>query len=102
MDLVDLARYFGALLLVLGMLGCAWLVTRKYGVPGIVQRQAIRRLSIAESLMIGPRYKLLLVKRDNFEHLVLIGPQSASVIEKGIPVQDRPAQVTILPAAMPS
>jgi flagellar protein FliO/FliZ len=85
MDLIDLARYFGALLLVLGLLGVAWLATKRYGVPGIIQRQTLRRLSVVETLMIGSRHKLLLLKRDGTEHLVLMGPQGANVIETGIP-----------------
>lgn len=84
MDLVDFARYIGALLLVLGLLGCAWLAARRYGLPGIVRAQSVRRLSIAETLMVGPRHKILLIKRDGTEHLVLMGPQGASVIETGI------------------
>jgi flagellar protein FliO/FliZ len=84
MDLVDFARYFGALVLVLGLLGFAWLAARRYGLPGIVQGQALRRLSIVETLMIGPRHKLVLLKRDGTEHLMLIGPQGAEVIETGI------------------
>jgi flagellar protein FliO/FliZ len=82
MDLIDFARYFGALVLVLGLLG--WLAARRYGLPGIVQGQALRRLSIVETLMIGPRHKMVLVKRDGTEHLMLIGPQGAEVIESGI------------------
>lgn len=84
MDLIDFARYFGALVLVLGLLGFAWLAARRYGLPGIVQGQSLRRLSIVETLMIGPRHKLVLLKRDGTEHLMLIGPQGAEVIETGI------------------
>jgi flagellar protein FliO/FliZ len=85
MDLVDFARYIGALVLVLGLLGFAWLAARRYGLPGIVQGQSLRRLSIVETLMIGPRHKLVLLKRDGTEHLMLMGPQGAEVIESGIP-----------------
>ena len=84
MDVIDLARYFGALILVLGLMGGAWLATKRYGVPGIIQRQNLRRLSVVESLMIGSRHKLMLVKRDGTEHLVLMGPQGATLIETGI------------------
>ena len=84
MGLVDLARYFGALLLVLGLIGCAWLATRRFGLPGIVSSQATRRLSVVETLMIGPRHKLLLLRRDSTEHLLLLSPQGASVVENGI------------------
>ena len=34
--------------------------------------------------MIGPRQRLFIVRRDNVEHLVLSGPEGASVIENGI------------------
>ena len=84
MELVDFARYVGALILVLGLLGCAWLAARRYGLPGIVQAQSVKRLSVAETLMVGPRHKILLLKRDGTEHLILMGPQGASVIESGI------------------
>jgi len=93
MDLIDVARYFGALILVMGLLGVAWLATKRYGVPGVIQRQNLRRLSIVESLMIGSRYKLLLLKRDGTEHLVLMGPQGASVLETGIAAAVVPATV---------
>lgn len=84
MDLIDFARYFGALALVLGLLGFAWLATRKYGLPGFVKGQMTRRLSVVETLMIGPRHKLLLLRRDGTEHLVLISPQGANVVEGSI------------------
>jgi flagellar protein FliO/FliZ len=99
MDLIDLARYFGALILVLGLMGAAWLVTKRYGVPGIIQRQNLRRLSIVESLMIGSRHKLMLVQRDGTEHLVLMGPQGATLIETGIPAPALAAQFSTEEAA---
>ena len=100
MDLIDIARYFGALILVMGLLGVAWLATKRYGVPGVIQRQSLRRLSVVETMMIGSRYKLLLLKRDGTEHLVLMGPQGASVIETGIetPMAPVAAEPTTLAA----
>jgi flagellar protein FliO/FliZ len=85
MDMIDIARYFSALILVLSLLGFAALAARKYGLPGITKGTAKKRLSIVETLMVGPRHKLFLFKRDGVEHLVLMGPQGASVIENGIP-----------------
>jgi flagellar protein FliO/FliZ len=84
MDIIDLGRYLGALLLVLGLLGAAALGTRRFGLPGIVKGAATRRLSLVETLMVGPRHKLFLLRRDGVEHLVLMGPQGASVVETGI------------------
>ena len=81
MEYVDIARYLGALLVVLALLGLAALAARRYGVPGVMKANAVRRLSVVESLMIGPRQKLLLVRKDNREHLLFIGPQGATLVE---------------------
>jgi flagellar protein FliO/FliZ len=88
MDVIDFARYFGALAFVLALVGFAALAARRYGaagLSGLVNKNAkARRLSIVESLMVGPRHKLYLFKRDGVEHLVLIGPQGTSVVESGV------------------
>jgi flagellar protein FliO/FliZ len=84
MDLIDFGRYLGALLLVLGLLGAAALGTRRFGLPGIVKGASTRRLALVETMMVGPRHKLFLLRRDGIEHLVLMGPQGASVVETGI------------------
>jgi flagellar protein FliO/FliZ len=85
MDVMDFARYLGALVLVLGLVGAAGLAARRFGLAGLVKPQATRRLAIVESLMIGPRQRLLIVRRDGVEHLVLSGPDGSSVLESGIP-----------------
>ncbi len=84
MDMIDIARYFSALILVLSLLGFAALAARKYGLPGITRGTVQKRLSVVETLMVGPRHKLFLFKRDGVEHLVLMGPRGANVIENGI------------------
>ena len=81
MDVLDFARYFAALLLVLGLIGAAGLATRKLGLPGIAKPAKMRRLQIVESLMLSPRQRLALIRRDGVEHLVLISQSGASVIE---------------------
>lgn len=87
MDVLDLGRYFASLLLVGGLLGVAWLAARRFGVPGVMQGTTQKRLSVVETLMIGPRHKLFLLRRDGVEHLLLIGPQGANVVENGIPAE---------------
>ncbi len=84
MEFIDLLRYFGALLLVLAMVGGAGLLARRFGVPGVTKPASDKRLAIVESLMVGPRQRLFIVRRDNVEHLVLSSPEGASVIESGI------------------
>jgi flagellar protein FliO/FliZ len=87
MDVLDLGRYFAALLLVGGLLGVAWLAAKRFGVAGIVKGTMQKRLSVVETLMIGPRHKLFLLRRDGVEHLLLVGPNGANVVESGIAAQ---------------
>jgi flagellar protein FliO/FliZ len=88
MEFIDVLRYFGALLLVLALVGGAGLVARRFGVPGITRAAADKRLAIVETLMIGPRQRLFIVRRDDVEHLVLSGPEGATVIESKIAARD--------------
>jgi len=85
MEFLDLFRYLGALLLVLALIGAAAIATRKFGVPGVARAFSDKRLHIVETLMVGPKQRLFIVRRDNVEHLVLSGPDGASVIESNIP-----------------
>ena len=87
MEYLDLLRYFGALLLVLAMVGGAGLLARRFGVPGVTKPTNIKRLAVVESLMVGPRQRLIIVRRDGVEHLVLSSPDGASIIESGIPAK---------------
>lgn len=78
----DIVRLVGALVFVLALIGlCAWLVRRfgptmRLGRPG--------RLGLVESIAIDSRRRLLLVRRDQTEHLLLIGGTRDLVIETGI------------------
>jgi flagellar protein FliO/FliZ len=85
MEFLDLIRYLGALLLVLALIGAAALAARKFGVPGVSKAFPDKRLHVVETLMLGPKQRLFIVRRDNVEHLVLSGPEGASVIESNIP-----------------
>ena len=87
MEFVDLFRYLGALLLVLAMVGGAGLLARRFGVPGVTKAVSVKRLAVVETLMVGPRQRLIIFRRDNVEHLVLSGPDGASLIESGIPAK---------------
>jgi flagellar protein FliO/FliZ len=84
MDAIDIVRYFGALILVLGLLGLAWMAARKYGLPGLAPAASARRISIVETLMLDARHKAFLIRRDGTEHLVMIGPQGMITVENGI------------------
>jgi len=69
------------------------LAARRFGSPGLAKPASARRLKIVESLMISPRQRLVLVRRDGVEHLVMLSPDGASVIE---------ASITPPPAELPA
>ncbi len=97
MDAINLLRYLVALFFVLALAGVALLVKR-YGSSPAAFKDSMkgklgkwnfiapdRRLVVVESLMISPKQRLLIIRRDNVEHLVLAGPEGASVLEANIP-----------------
>ncbi len=85
MEFLDVMRYFGALLLVLAMVGGAGLAARRFGVPGVTRAISDKRLAIVETLMVGPRQRLFIVRRDNVEHLGMMTADSSCVVENNIP-----------------
>src|SRR5580692_3254253 len=78
---LEILRYVAALLLVLALIGAAGLAARKWGVPGVTKAVADKRLSVIETLMIGPRQKLFIVRRDNVEHLLFQSPDGVCLVE---------------------
>lgn len=84
MDMADYLRSVMALVLVLGMiLALLWLL-RRFGVPGMVPARSVtRRLAVVESLSLDGRRRLVLVRHDEREHLLLLGPSGDKVVETG-------------------
>lgn len=87
---MSLASYFNfvlALIFVLGLIGAAAWAYRRFVTGGSIAGRlglAGGRLGIVESRGIDARHRLVLVRRDGVEHLVLIGPTGETVIETGI------------------
>jgi len=85
MTSVDYLRFLAALVAVLAAIGLlAWLARRFRlgGLAGSTVRSG--RLEVVESLPVDGRQRLLLVRRDDREHLILIGPERSTVVETGI------------------
>ncbi|WP_417811244.1 FliO/MopB family protein [Thalassospira alkalitolerans] len=79
-------RFVAALVFVLGMIGALALIARRF-VPGarnVNRRGKQRRLSIVEVVPVDTKRRLILIKRDDTEHLVLLGPSGDCVIERNI------------------
>jgi flagellar protein FliO/FliZ len=93
MDLLAMLRMMGALGVVLGLLaGVLWLV-RRYDIklPNRVGGGTVRRLELVERLTLDQRRSVALIRRDGREHLILLGPEGAMLVEAGIISDDRDA-----------
>jgi flagellar protein FliO/FliZ len=76
MSLADFARAFFALAFTLGLVGLAAVVARRFGPEWLVRLQrpkVDRRLAIVESLPLDPARRLVLVRLDSTERLLLLG-----------------------------
>jgi flagellar biogenesis protein FliO len=72
-----------SLVLVLGLIAGAGYLVRRFGVQGglVMKRGARRRLGIVEQLTLDNRRRLVLVKKDDMEHLLLVGGGADLLIE---------------------
>jgi len=81
------ARFFIAFLVVLALIGLtAWLV-RRFGanrLGGSSARGRQPRLAVIDAATVDGRRRLVLIRRDNIEHLLMIGGPTDLVIEPNI------------------
>jgi flagellar protein FliO/FliZ len=92
MSFADFARAFFALALTLGLIGLAAYGARRFGPEWLVRLQrpkADRRLSIIESLPLDPARRLVLVRLDTTERLLLLG-EGRVIVEA--PGADKPRE----------
>ncbi len=102
------ARFFVAFLVVLALIGLtAWLV-RRFGANrlGNATRGRQPRLAVIDAATVDGRRRLVLIRRDNIEHLLMIGGPTDLVVEPNIvravgarEVAREPARVPAEPAA---
>ncbi len=80
------ARFFIAFLVVLALIGLtAWLV-RRFGANrlGTSTRGRQPRLAVIDAATVDGRRRLVLIRRDNIEHLLMIGGPTDLVVEPNI------------------
>ena len=90
MEFTTYLRFIVVLVFVIGLiLGFAWIMKR-FGFGGALQGALgrKRRLATIEAASLDNRHRIFLVRRDDVEHLVLVGPNTSQVIERGIPVPE--------------
>lgn len=103
------AGFFFAFIAVLALIGLAtWLVRRFAGnrIGAGPNRGRLPRLAVVDAATVDGRRRLVLVRRDNIEHLLMIGGPSDIVIEPNIiratPPQQQMPRAPLPPAAEPS
>jgi flagellar protein FliO/FliZ len=86
MDASNYVRFVAALLFVLALIGFATWLAKRFGMGGRVNavKRGERRLHVIEALTVDAKHRAVLIRRDNTEHLVLLGPTTDLVIESGI------------------
>jgi len=91
MDPTEYLRFAAALIFVLALLGAFAFAARALGFLANVQRKpGERRLSIIESLLLDARRRVVIVRRDDKEYVILLSPHGETVLESGIEVNDIP------------
>jgi flagellar protein FliO/FliZ len=80
-------RFFIAFLIVLGLIGALAWVVRRFGtgrLGGANTRGRQPRLGVIDYASVDARRRLILVRRDNVEHLLMIGGPTDVVVEANI------------------
>jgi flagellar protein FliO/FliZ len=84
MEAGDWLRAVAALGVVLGLIGLGAWAVRRYGAqwgmanPAVAPR--VRRISVVETQMLDPRRRLVLIRLDCEEHLLLLGATGETVV----------------------
>lgn len=81
-------RFFLAFAFTISLIVAVYWVARRYaGRLGIMRGPAGGRLSVTAQIALDARRRLILVRRDGSEHLLLLGPNNDLLVESGISVR---------------
>jgi flagellar protein FliO/FliZ len=85
MDGILLLKFFSAFVFVMALMALLSWAMKKTGLAGSAAGNTGRRLKVVEFLQLDQRRRLVIVRRDDREHLLLLGPGSETVVETNIP-----------------
>jgi len=85
MGLHDYIRFILSLGFVLALMVATAFALRRFGLARLGIAGGGKRLVVLETRLIDHRYKIVIVKCDEREHLLLLGPAGQSVIESNLP-----------------
>ncbi len=79
-------QFLLSFLIILGVIGAIWWIVRRFGSGrlGASTRGRQPRLAVIDYASVDNRRRLILVRRDNVEHLLMIGGPSDIVVEPNI------------------
>jgi hypothetical protein len=98
-------RFFVAFLIVLGLIGVTAWVVRRFGAERLgaaAARGRQPRLAVIDAATVDGRRRLVLIRRDNIEHLLMIGGPTDVVIEANIVRAAAAARDASAPARPPA
>ena len=87
MTIGSFLNFFMALAVVLGLIGVLAWGGRRWGFDLSMlgrRKTANRRVSMVESLHVDGKHRLVLIRRDQVEHLLMLDPTGAVVVETNI------------------
>ena len=97
-------KFILALIFVLGLIGGLAIIAKRAGLGnrGPLVKGQSKRLSIVETMALDPKRRVVLVRCDHTEHLLLLGANSEQSIASGLGVknfsQTKPGQPPFLRA----
>ncbi|MBI1300120.1 MAG: hypothetical protein GC137_00540 [Alphaproteobacteria bacterium] len=90
-DLPQFVKLVLSLAIVVGLMGGFAFLLKKLGIATEAHMKSGQenRLKIIESIPLDARRRLVIIRRDNQDHLVILGPNSETVLETNIPAVDQ-------------
>jgi flagellar protein FliO/FliZ len=88
-DNVSYLKFFSALLFVLGLIGGIALLAKKLGMGnrGPMRRDKNSRLSIIETMQLDAKRRIILIRRDDKEYMLLIGGVTELVVDGNLKIE---------------
>jgi flagellar protein FliO/FliZ len=86
MEFSGYLKFVLALAFVIGLIGLLSYLIKRFGMGAIApyRKGGKRRLAVVEVTAVDTKRRLVLLRRDDTEHLVLLGANSELLIESGI------------------
>jgi flagellar protein FliO/FliZ len=86
LELADFSRAVIGLGVVLSLMAGVFWLLRRFAPAGAMARGGGRRLALVESLPLDPRTRLVLVRHDDREHLVMISSTGTASLVQSSPL----------------